>query len=73
MERANRVQAGSRAAEQRLHLRDPEEVEQRNARFRKYDQEFKGGFMPQQEWLFGYDAELAARGTDDAWRALRAW
>ena len=73
MERANRVQAGSRAAEQRLHLRDPEEVEQRNARFRKYDKEFKGGFMPQQEWLFGYDAELAARGTDEAWRALRAW
>ena len=31
------------------------------------------GLTPQQIWLFSYDAEKAAMGTDDEWRALREW
>jgi salicylate hydroxylase len=73
MDRATRVQGQSRAAEHRFHLSDPTEVAERNAKFRKYDAQYSGGFLPQQEWLFGYDADKAARGTDDKWRALRAW
>lgn len=73
MDRTERVQAQSRVAEKRFHMSDPAEVAQRNARFREYDTKFKGSYLPQQEWLFGYDAELAARGQDDKWRALRAW
>lgn len=73
MDRTARVQAQSRVAEHRFHMSDPQEVAERNARMRKYNTEFKGGYLPQQEWLFGYDAELAARGQDDKWRALRAW
>jgi salicylate hydroxylase len=73
LDRTSRVQAQSRSAELRFHMRDPEQVAQRNARFRKYDAQYTGGFLPQQQWLFGYDAELAARGLDDEWRALRAW
>ncbi|MBK0393711.1 FAD-dependent monooxygenase [Ramlibacter algicola] len=73
MDRATRVQGQSRAAEHRFHLSDPAEVAERNAKFRKYDAQYSGGFLPQQEWLFGYDADKAARGTDDKWRALRAW
>jgi salicylate hydroxylase len=73
LDRTKRVQAESRVAEHRFHMSDPAEVEKRNARMRKYDAEYKGAFLPQQEWLFGYDAELAALGQDDKWRALRAW
>jgi salicylate hydroxylase len=73
LQRTRSVQAESRVAERRFHMSDPAEVARRNARMRKYDAEYKGGFLPQQEWLFGYDAELAALGTDDKWRTLRAW
>ncbi len=73
LDRASRVQAQSRLAEKRFHMSDPIEVAERNAKFRKYDAKHTGGYLPQQEWLFGYDAEAAARGTDDKWRALRAW
>lgn len=71
--RAQRVQAESRVAERRFHLSDPDEVEERNRRMRRYNTQYKGGFLPQQQWLFGYDAEAAALGTDDEWRALRPW
>lgn len=73
MDRTARVQAQSRVAEKRFHMSDPQEVAQRNAKFRKYDAQYSGTFLPQQEWLFGYDAEKAALGTDEQWRALRAW
>ncbi|MDO8277077.1 MAG: FAD-dependent monooxygenase [Burkholderiaceae bacterium] len=73
LDRATRVQTQSRIAEKRFHMSEPTEVARRNARLREYDAKFKGSYLPQQEWLFGYDAELAARGEDDAWRALRAW
>lgn len=73
VDRATRVQMQSRVAEKRFHMSDPEEVAQRNAKFRKYDAQYSGAFLPQQEWLFGYDADRAALGTDDQWRALRAW
>lgn len=73
MDRTARVQAQSRVAEQRFHMSDPQEVAQRNAKFSKYDAQYSGAFLPQQQWLFGYDAERAALGTDDDWRALRAW
>ena len=73
LDRTARVQAQSRLAEKRFHMSDPAEVAERNARFRKYDARFSGAYLPQQEWLFGYDAEMAALGTDDKWRALRAW
>jgi salicylate hydroxylase len=73
LDRATRVQSQSRAAEERFHMSDPARVAERNAKFRKYDAKYSGAFLPQQEWLFGYDADLAARGIDDKWRALRAW
>lgn len=73
MDRTARVQAQSRVAEKRFHMSDPDEVAQRNTKFRKYDAQYSGTFLPQQEWLFGYDADRAALGTDDQWRALRAW
>jgi salicylate hydroxylase len=72
-DRATRIQAQSRAQERRMHMSDPAEVAARNAKLRKYDAEFEGKFLPQQEWLFGYDAELAALGEDHRWRALRPW
>ncbi|MGB3289677.1 MAG: FAD-dependent monooxygenase [Burkholderiaceae bacterium] len=73
MERTARIQEQSRLAERRFHMSDPTDVAQRNDRMRKYDTQFKGKYLPQQEWLFGYDADLAARGQDDKWRALRTW
>ncbi|MEJ7931635.1 FAD-dependent monooxygenase [Ramlibacter sp. AN1015] len=73
LDRATRVQAQSRSAEERFHMSDAAQVAERNAKFRKYDAQYSGTFLPQQEWLFGYDADAAARGTDDAWRSLRAW
>lgn len=73
MHRTERVQAESRVAEHRFHMSDPQEVAQRNARLRKYNAQYRGEYLPQQEWLFSYDAELAARGQDEKWRALRAW
>jgi len=73
MDRTARIQAQSRVAEHRFHLSDPIEVAERNDRMRKYDQQFKGAFLPQQEWLFGYNADLAATGNDTQWRDLRPW
>ncbi|MES2187390.1 MAG: FAD-dependent monooxygenase [Pseudomonadota bacterium] len=73
MDRTTRIQAQSRVAERRFHMSDPIEVAERNDRMRKYDAKFKGAYLPQQEWLFGYDAHLAATGQDDKWRALRPW
>jgi salicylate hydroxylase len=73
MHRTQRVQAESRVAEQRFHMSDPAQVAQRNARMRKYNMQYQGEYLPQQQWLFSYDAELAALGQDDKWRALRAW
>ena len=73
MDRTARIQAQSRVAEHRFHMSDPIEVAERNDRMRKYDAKFKGAYLPQQEWLFGYNADLAATGQDTQWRALRPW
>ncbi len=70
-DRADRMIRHSRDAEGWYHLDDAAEVERRNARFRRYNDE--ANFTPQQTWLYSYDAEKAARGTDDEWRALPAW
>ncbi|KDB57783.1 FAD-dependent monooxygenase [Bordetella bronchiseptica] len=72
-DRTARVQAQSQLAEKRFHMSDPEQVARRNQKFLHYNAQYRGTFLPQQEWLFGYDADKAALGTDDAWRALRAW
>ncbi|MDG2205823.1 MAG: hypothetical protein P8M79_11305 [Alphaproteobacteria bacterium] len=61
----------SRDAERWYHLDDAADVERRNARFRRYNDE--ASFTPQQNWLYSYDAEKAVEGTDDDWRALPAW
>ena len=71
--RANLMVQQSRNAERWYHLDDPDEVTERNARFRRNNERFGGGFSPQQHWLYSYDADLAAKGTDDEWRALRPW
>ncbi len=72
-DRTVRIQAQSRVAEHRFHMSDPAEVERRNTRMRQYDATFAGAYLPQQQWLFAYDADLAATGRDDVWRALRPW
>ncbi len=72
-ERANRMVAHSREAEGWYHVEDPEAVERRNHRFRQTNARLDGGFTRQQHWLYSYDAEKAALGTDDAWRALPPW
>jgi len=71
--RANIIVAQSRNAERWYHVDDPLEVAARNDRFRRNNQRLDGGFSPQQHWLYSYDAEQAALGTDEAWRALPAW
>jgi len=71
--RANLIVAQSRNAERWYHVDDPLEVAARNDRFRRNNQRLDGGFSPQQHWLYSYDAEQAALGTDAAWRALPAW
>ena len=58
-ERANRVQAWSRAVERHCLLADPAEVAVRNAKLAKDRAEYRGGFPPGQIWLYGYDAEAA--------------
>ncbi len=68
--RANRVQAQSRSAETLFHMADPEAVARRNERFARH--QARGGFPQQQRWLFSYDAEMAVRGEDHAWRDM-AW
>jgi salicylate hydroxylase len=70
-DRANQVQAYSRAAQDWYHLSDPEDLARRAERFRTLARRGAAGFSSQQEWLYAYDAEQAARGEDAAWRALR--
>ncbi len=70
-DRADRMIQHSRDAERWYHLDDADDVERRNARFRRYNDE--ASFTPQQNWLYSYDAEKAVEGTDDDWRALPAW
>ena len=73
MGRANLIVQQSRNAEGWYHLDDPEAMAARNERFRRNNQKLDGGFSPQQHWLYSYDAEAAALGTDEQWRALRPW
>ena len=74
-DRAQRLQRHSRNAERWYHLDDAEEVARRNARLARHARNGAegGGVTPQQAWLYSYDAEKAALGTDDDWRALREW
>ena len=72
-ERANLMVQQSRNAERWYHVDDPAEVAARNDRFRRNNERLDGGFSPQQHWLYSYDADKAALGTDDVWRALPAW
>ena len=72
-QRANLLVQQSRNAEHWYHVDDPNEVAARNERFRRNNDRLDGGFSPQQHWLYSYDADKAARGTDDDWRALPAW
>lgn len=72
-DRAQRLQLHSRNAERWYHLEDPDKIAHRNARLAAHAQNNPGGLTPQQVWLFTYDAEKAALGTDDEWRALREW
>lgn len=72
-DRANLIVQQSRNAEGWYHVDTPQEIEARNVRFRKTSEKLDGGFSPQQHWLYSYDAERAALGTDEEWRALRAW
>jgi salicylate hydroxylase len=71
--RANLMVAQSRSAQRWYHLDDPMEVAARNERFRRNNDRLGGDFSPQQHWLYSYDADRAALGTDDEWRALPAW
>lgn len=71
--RANLMVQQSRSAERWYHLDNPEDVADRNERFRRNNERFGGDFSPQQHWLYSYDADKAALGTDDEWRALPAW
>ena len=72
-DRTQRLQMHSRNAEYWYHLDDAEEVDRRNARLAAHANNSETGLTPQQIWLFGYNAEKAALGTDDDWRALREW
>ncbi|MDA0272644.1 MAG: FAD-dependent monooxygenase [Proteobacteria bacterium] len=72
-QRANMLVQQSRSAEGWYHVDTPEQIESRNERFRSTSARLDGGFSPQQHWLYSYDADRAALGTDDEWRALRAW
>jgi salicylate hydroxylase len=72
-DRASLLVQQSRSAEGWYHVDTPEQIELRNARFRSTSARLEGGFSPQQHWLYSYDADSAALGTDDEWRALRPW
>jgi salicylate hydroxylase len=72
-DRANKLVQQSRNAERWYHVQDADEVAARNARFRRNNEQFGDDFSPQQHWLYSYDAEQAALGTDTAWRELPAW
>ena len=71
--RANVMVQQSRNAERWYHVADPKEVAARNERFRRTNSKLDGGFSAQQHWLYSYDAEQAALGTDDEWRNLPQW
>lgn len=71
--RANTLVQQSRNAENWYHLSDPVAVAERNDSFRQTNKKLDGGFSAQQHWLYSYDAELAALGTDDEWRNLSGW
>ena len=58
-DRANRVQAWSRAIEHHCLMADPAEVAARNAKLAQDRADYRGGFPPGQIWLYGYDAEAA--------------
>ena len=73
IDRANLIVAQSRNAEGWYHVDTPEEIAARNVRFRRTDERLKGGVSPQQHWLYSYDADRAALGTDHEWQALRPW
>jgi salicylate hydroxylase len=70
-DRATQVQAYSRSAQDWYHVSDPAELARRNARFRATARRGGAGFSSQQEWLYAYDAEQAALGVDDEWRAMK--
>ncbi len=71
--RANMLVQQSRNAERWYHVDEPSEIDARNDRFRRTNPRLDGGFPAQQHWLYSYDAEQAALGTDTAWRALLMW
>ncbi len=73
LERANTLVQQSRNAERWYHVADPDLIAERNERFRRTNSQLDGGFSAQQHWLYSYDAEKAALGTDDAWRNLPRW
>ena len=50
-----------------------EEIARRDTRLAAHALNSETGLTPQQIWLFSYDAEKAAMGTDDEWRALQEW
>jgi salicylate hydroxylase len=70
-DRATQVQAYSRAAQDWYHVSEPAELARRAERFRAIARRGSAGFSSQQEWLYAYDAEKAALGEDDEWRAMR--
>ena len=70
-DRATQVQAYSRAAQDWYHVSDPVEIARRDERFRAVARRGDAGFSSQQEWLYAYDAEKAALGEDDQWRAMK--
>jgi hypothetical protein len=70
-DRATQVQAYSRAAQDWYHVSEPAELARRADRFRAIARRGAAGFSSQQEWLYAYDAEKAALGEDDEWRAMR--
>jgi salicylate hydroxylase len=70
-DRATQVQAYSRAAQDWYHVSDPVEIARRDERFRAVARRGGAGFSSQQEWLYAYDAEKAALGEDDQWRAMK--
>ncbi len=72
-DRANRMVRHSRDAQGWYHLDDLDDVERRNDRFRRINENYSDKFTPQQHWLYSYDAEKAVLGTDDAWRNLPPW
>ena len=73
LQRANTLVQQSRNAERWYHLDDSEAVAERNERFRRTDTQLDGGFSEQQHWLYSYDAEKAALGTNDEWLKLPSW